>query len=391
MKLKKILSMVVAGAMIAMTMTGCSSSQSESKTTTETESSQAEQGEGTEAAVSDEDIIKVGLITWSTTDSLNVSVQRGFDMYGRELGFEVQTEIFGTMDEAVDCAQNLIQRGCKLIINILPSVALIDLCEENEAYLVCWGNTVSDPELQAHLEASPYWVGTDSVSDWSAATDAMQTLYDNGARHVGLVTQATLNTNHSIRVNAIKDFIEQHDDMELVGEIGVSDSNELSNGVANMLAVYGNMDAIITTGSSSGWAESAIATLESEGVAGTVHYATIDWVDGCGEWLDAGYLDCVSAGQYPDLMFDVINGCNVIRGAYEGNRVLDGCFLTINGKEGYENYIKYIDADGVYPYSLEQLQSVSYYNNPDVTYEDLYNLWAGYSMDSVVAYWEAQE
>lgn len=395
MRLKRFLCGVLAGVMLTALLGGCASGEkgaeaSEQKPA-ESEAPKQEAGqEAAEPSVSGDDIIKVGLITWSTTDSLNMSVQRGFDMYGKELGFEVYTELFKTTDDMVSAAQNLIQKGCKLIVNILPSTALMDLCAENEVYLVCWGNTVEDPELKAYLEACPYWVGTDSVSDWNAATDAMQALYDNGARNVGLITQATLSTNHTIRLNAIKDFVAQHSDMKIVAEIGVADSNEVSNGVSNMLAVYGDMDSIISTTTNAGWAEAVIATLEAEGMAGTIHYAGIDWVDSCGDWLNNGYMDCILAGQFPDAMFDVINGCNVIRGAYQGNRVLEGRFLAISGDAGYENYVKYIDSEGVYPYSLEQLQSVSYYNNPDVTYEDLHNLWAGYSMESVVSYWEGQ-
>lgn len=340
--------------------------------------------------VSADEVIKVGLITWSTTDALNVSVKRGFDMFQEDLGFEVYYEVFDGVDGMVDSAQNLIQSGCQVIVNILPSASLIDLCNKNGVYLVCWGNTVEDSDLQAILEASPYWVGTDSVSDYAAATDAMQTMYDNGARNFGVITQSTLNTNHSIRLQAIKEFVDNHEDTSIVSEIGITEANELSTGLSNMLSIYGDMDAIISTGSSNGWAEAVVATLEAEGVAGKVHYATIDWVDAAKDWFQQGYLDCISAGQYPDVMFDVINACNVARGAYEGNRVLDGCFLTINGLEGYEDYVKYVDADGVYPYSKEQLQSVCAYNNPDVTYEELYDLWAGYSMESVVEYWEAQ-
>lgn len=401
MKLKKLLCVVLAGALTMAALGGCASSKEEAPNAPEAEAEaeqevqeEPETGAETKPAaepVSNDEIIKVGFITWSITDTLNTTVQRGFDMFGKDLGFEVHREVYVTADDMVSCAQNLIQKGCKLIINVVPSAALLDVCAENGAYLVCWANTVDDPELQAYLEQSPYWIGTDSISDHKAATDVMQVLYDNGARNFGIVTEATMNTNINIRYNAAKEFIEQHEDAKLVGEVGVNGANDVSNGIANMLSINSEVDAFFLVGSSNGWAEAGVAALEAEGMAGKIHFGTIDWVDSCSEWLQNGYVDAVAAGQFPDLMFNVINGCNVIRGAYEGNRVLDGHFLVISGKEGYEDYVKYFDGEGVYPYSLEQLQSVSYYNNPDVTYEDLHNLWAAYDMQDVIDYWQAQE
>ena len=47
-------------------------------------------------------------------------------------------------------------------------------------------------------------------------------------------------------------------------------------------------------------------------------FAGIDWTEAAADWLDKGYLDDIEAGQFPDLMFNVINACNVARGAYEG-------------------------------------------------------------------------
>ena len=68
-----------------------------------------------------------------------------------------------------------------------------------------------------------------------------------------------------------------------------------------------------------------------------------------------------------------------------------GRFVSIKGADGYADYIKYFDSEGVYPYSLEQLQSVCYYNNPEATYEELHDLWAGYSFEGIIEYWSSRE
>lgn len=387
--MKKFSAALLATLMI-VSLAGCGSAGQEPETKTSVSGSSQRNGNA-ETAEADE-IIKVGFITYSLTDSLNTTCLRAFDMFAEDLGFEIATELFASVEDIDTCAQNLLQNDCKVIVSITPSIPLLDLCEEYGAYLTIWGNTISDPEMAEYYAESPYYAGCDSVSDWDAATNAMQALYDNGCRNLGVITQATMMTNHSIRLNAINDFVEKHEDMKIVAQVGCeSTGSDVSAGLQNMIALYGEMDGVIATTVGGSWGEAIISTLEAEGKAGEMHFAGIDWVDEAADWLEKGYLDDIEAGQFPDLMFNVINACNVARGAYQGNRQLDGRFISIKGADGYADYVKYFDSEGVYPYSAEQLQSVCYYNNPDVTFDELYDMWAGYSFDRVLEYWTGQE
>ncbi len=391
--MKKIGAVLLATLMLA-SMAGCGSAGKKPENTASVSGASKVEAaaSGEQVTVGGDEMIQVGFITYSLTDSLNTTCLRAFDMFAEDLGFEVSTELFASVEDIDTCAQNLLQNGCQIIVSIVPSIPLLDLCEEYHAYLTIWGNTISDPEMAGNFAKSPYYAGCDSVSDWNAATNAMQTLYDNGCRNLGIITQSTLQTNHSIRLNAINDFVKNHEDMKIVAQVGCdSSTSDVSAGVQNMIALYGEMDELIATTVGSGWGEAIISTLEAEGKAGKVHFAGIDWVDAAADWLEKGYLDDIEAGQFPDLMFNVINACNVARGAYEGNRQLDGCFVSIKGADGYADYIKYFDSEGVYPYSLEQLQSVCYFNHPEVTYEELYDLWAGYSFEGIVEYWDSQK
>ena len=393
--MKKIGAVLLAGLM-AVSLAGCGSGSGEKEAEHTASVSGTSKGEtadsGERVTVGEDEIIQVGFITYSLTDSLNTTCLRAFDMFSEDLGFEVSTELFASVEDIDTCAQNLLQNGCQVIVSITPSIPLLDLCEEYNAYLTIWGNTISDPEMAEYFAKSPYYAGCDSVSDWDAATNAMQTLYDNGCRNLGIITQSTLATNHSIRLNAINDFVENHEDMKIVAQVGCdSNTSDVSAGVQNMIALYGEMDGLIATTVGSGWGDAIVSTLEAEGKAGEIHFAGIDWTEAAADWLDKGYLDDIEAGQFPDLMFNVINACNVARGAYEGNRQLEGRFVSIKGADGYADYIKYFDSEGVYPYSLEQLQSVCFYNNPEATYEELHDLWAGYSFEGIIEYWSSRE
>lgn len=268
----------------------------------------------------------------------------------------------------------------------IASASLIDLCAKNEVYMAQWGSPVLDEELKAYLEQSPYWVGCSTVDDEASGAAMVDALYEAGSRHIAVLAPAAGNACHDARYKGIYDEVAKYDDMEVVSEFRDASLNTTAPAaIQNMIAMYPELDGIVCTGASNGVMEAVIQTLATEGKTGKIKFATLDVQDGTGDYMDEGALDFIGGGQYPEVVFLALCCVNAVDGTIDLPIQIDSQFINIEGSQGYADYVKYIDAEGVFPWTAEELAQFVTRVNPDATFQDLYDTWKGYSMESVIA------
>lgn len=356
----------------------------ESKEKTPVESNQTEVLEG--AYDGDLDPVKVGFICWGFTDGLSQGYVRSLDFAAQYCGFEVEYTTYGSYEEIISCAENLIQAGCQIILTTKASTALLDLCDANQVYLAQWGSPISDEELHAYLAKSDYWVGCSTVDDYDAGYQCVESLYAEGCRNIVLMGTAAGNYCHDLRFQGMYDAVALHDDLTVLGEFRSSSmKTEGAPALQNFVALYPELDGVVASGASSGVLEAVVQTLDTEGKLGTVKFATLDIQPGTGDFLEEGSLSFIGGGQFLEVMFLAIDAVNVYDGAYAGDNQIDTTFIYLHNAEEYNDYVTYVDGDGVYPYTAEEVQSITWRCNENTTFEELYDMWNGYSLASIKA------
>lgn len=343
------------------------------------------------AVAEEKEPVKIGFIGWGYTDGLGSAYQRYLEYLAPYCGWEISYGTYVTAEDIQSEAENLIQKGCQVIMTTIASASLIQLCEKNQVYLAQWGSPVADPDLKATLEKSPYWVGCSTVDDYSSGRAMVDTLYDLGCRNIMALAPAAGNSCHDLRWSGIQDAAADHEDMKIVAEFrNASLAANCPGAIQNALAMFPEMDGVVVTGASSGTLEAVVQTLDTEGVIGQVLHATLDIQPDTDVYLDEGSLSFIGGGQYPEVCFLAICCVNAVDGAIELPIQIDSQFINVIGSEGYQDYVKYIDAEGVFPWTGEEMAQFVARMNPDATFQDLYDAWKGYSMESVKARAEAR-
>lgn len=339
---------------------------------------------GSIAMAEDQEPVQIGFIGWGYTDSLGASYQRYLDYLAPYCGWEVSYGQYTTSEDIISEAENLIQKGCDVIMTTIASASLMQICENNEVYLAQWGSPVNDAELKATLEESPYWVGCSTVDDYAAGRAMVDALYEAGSRHIMAMAPAAGNSCHDLRWNGIHDAVADYEDMEIVAEFRNAQLSVNGPGaIQNAIAMFPELDGIAVTGASSGTLEAVVQTLATEGKIGQINHATLDIQADTDFYLEEGSLTYIGGGQYPEVAFLAICCVNAVDGAIELPVQIDSQFINIVGADGYQDYITYIDAEGVFPWTGEEMQQFVCRYNPDATFQELYDTWNSYSMESV--------
>jgi ABC-type sugar transport system substrate-binding protein len=182
------------------------------------------------------------------------------------------------------------------------------------------------------------------------------------------------------------DAVKEHNDIKVVAEFRNAQlGTNAPSAIQNAIAMFPELDGIVVTGASSGTMEAVIQTLDTEGMIGKIKHATLDIQPDTDVYLDEGSLTFIGGGQYPEGAFLAICCVNAVDGTIKLPVQIDSQFINVLGSEGYQDYITYIDAEGVFPWSGEEMQQFVSRFNPNATFQELYDAWKGYSMESVKA------
>ncbi len=395
-KWKKLLALIMCTAMICG-LAACggnespepeSSAQPEEAVTGE-EAADAETETENSGESFEGETVKIGFIGWGFTDTLGGEYKKYFEYISPEMGMEFNFVVALNQDEMVSQTESLIEAGVKGIISYQVTSTMMQLCEKNQVYLAQFGAAIYDTELKEYLEGCEYWLGDSDFDHYETGVLIADALNENGCKNVITLGIAAGNPLHDLRLKGIQEEIGKFGDMNIIGEyLGntASVAQEYSEQVTNFITMYPELDGIAMTGASNGCMEAVLQAIDTAGKTGEIKLATLDVVEGTDTYLSEGSLVYTMGGQYPEPIFVAIIMGDVIRGSIdldgEKMALLGKSIIEIKGLEGYELYKEYVVNE--FPFTAEELKTVSPTFNSEATLQDIYDLWQNYTIEDVM-------
>jgi len=337
---------------------------------------------------------KVGVIIWSTDDGLSSAVKRILDYAGEALNIEVQYKTGDFDTEAqVKAAENFVAAGVDGIL----CVPLIDsgipkiyqVCEDAQIPYVQAFRRIDDPDNAAMMETAPYFLGYTVENEEKAGYDLLQILADAGGTTVGCIYNAPGSSFADRRKAGIEKGLSEGI-AEKVAEftLPLSPTSEAwVESTNNFINTYPELNGIIMTSGSVGGAEASIATIMKNNAVGKVKMVTFDQPANSEEAFEQGILVGLATGTYTDALYSFIIMANALQGNPLSDEPvkIDANYIYIKNLEDASNYKEYIDGEGVYPYTQEEIQQMTKFYNPDFTAEDLQEIASQWTMEDILA------
>jgi ABC-type sugar transport system substrate-binding protein len=328
---------------------------------------------------------KIGVMYYSFTDKLGSQMKNAIAYLAEGFNIEpVFYEFGGFGTEAVlATVEGALQSGVDGIIAVDCTPAVVDACKKNGN--IPWVTIQTEPinnEVAREMAAYDNYLGAVSEDDYSTAYNAMQAIYNAGARNFGVagVTKGMLRS-HDLRAEAALNFIKEHPDARLIAD---DYSSNFAQAIESWAATYPELDGIFTTAAS----EQTLQTIQTNGLTGRVKYASIDISPRAGEFFQSGDLTWIAGGQYGTTMIGFAILYNYLA---DGTRIIPDTtktllrpFLYVGSYEEYETYVKYVDS-GIPVYSVGEVGNMIHAFDSEVDFNYFKNLADVYSIADIEA------
>lgn len=337
---------------------------------------------------------KVGVIIWGTEDGLSSSVKRLLDYAGEALNIEVLYKTGDYDTEAqVKAAENFVAAGVDGII----AVPLIDsgipkiykVCEDAKIPYIQAFRRIDDPTNAAQLETAPYFLGFTVENEEAAGYDLLKILADAGGTTVGAIYNSPGSSFADRRKAGIeKGFSEGIATKVVEFTLPLSPSSDAwVEATNNFINAYPELDGIIMTSGSVGGAEASIATIVKNDAVGKVKMVTFDQPANANEAFDQGILVGLASGIYTDPLYSFIIMANYLQGNPLSDKpiYIASNYIYIKSSQDAADYSTYVDGEGIYPYSKDEIQQMTRFYNPNFTAEDLQKIASDWTMENVLA------
>jgi ABC-type sugar transport system substrate-binding protein len=325
---------------------------------------------------------KIGVMYYTFTDKLGAQMKNAITYLAE--GFNVEPifyEFQSGTEGVLATVEGALQSGIDGIIAVACTPAIIDACKRN-------GNipfvTIQTEPINAdqarEMAAYDNFLGAVSEDDYQTAYNAMQALYNAGARNFGVagVTKGMLRS-HDLRAEAALNFIKEHSDARLIAD---DYSSNFAQAIESWAATYPELDGIFTTAAS----EQTLQTIQTNGLTGRVKYASIDISPSAGEFFQSGDLTWIAGGQYGTTMIGFAVLYNFLS---DGTRIIPDTsqtllrpFLYVGSYDEYETYVKYVDS-GIPVYSVGEVGNMIHAFNPEVDFNYFKRLADTYSIADI--------
>lgn len=386
--MKKLIGMVLAVFMLTVLLAACGNSASSGSTSAPAEdansaaASLSESSAG-EPAMEGGDLptYKIAFMYGHFTDKVGSQFKSSMEYVAADMNIEFAFIEAGYGEEALAAIEAAVAAGDidGIIAAQAASPALIEACGGVPIISVCNG-PASEQEAQ---EVATYenFLGSVMDSDYEAGYAAAQALYDAGCRNVCLagLTQGMTRSNDD-RANAFKDFLAEHDDMELLAED--YSRGLFADSVSSFAAAYPEMDGIFVTSGS----DAVLNTMVTEGLVGSVKLATVDVSTETGTYFENDTLVYSTGGQYGSaqiglaILYNYLADGTRIIGDTSGTLTRD--YITMISLEEYNTYTEYVES-GVPVYTAAELLDMIHYYNADVNEEFFVTLCDEYTLEDV--------
>lgn len=353
MKAKKLLSLILVGAMLLGMLAGCGSTTETNVPASANDSAQTSSDDAAESKP-----YRLGLMGSSGTttfDAATKSVQSLCDAAGIEL---VTVEMSGYDDEGMlTTYENLVALGVDGVVCCSfsegPIRLMADLFEENEVDWFLSNRQISDPELKEYVFSQPHFVGNDYCAETDIAYEVVERLNkDYGVKNLAVIGLTQGDLNGDLRDTGIVKACEDLGVNLLTETRGISSVDDVTNAVEGIISSYPEMDGIFIVGGliTNGALAGANQALVNHNLQGKVSIGMIDIAAGMEEYMGEGKPLKVVAG---------------------GNLVMDNVLAAV----ALANHSKGINKEST-PYILntkmmfitspeDSVDYAEYYENPD--------------------------
>ena len=398
MKNKRWISVLLTMMMFVSLLAGCQQPAATETTSDETAAPATEatatEAPAVEPAATTPEHKKIGVIIWGTEDGLSSAVKRELEFAGEALNIEV---LFKTGDydtEAqVKAAENFVAAGVDGII----CVPLIDsgipkiykVCEDAKIPYIQAFRRIDDATNAAAMETAPFFLGYTVEDEEKAGADLLQILANAGGTTVGCIYNAPGSSFADRRKAGIEQALANGVATKVAEfTLPLSPTSEAwVEGTNNFINTYPELNGIIMTSGSVGGAEGAIATIIKNNAVGKVKMVTFDQPANANEAFEQGILVGLASGIYTDPLWSFIIMANYLQGNPLSDKPIKiaANYIYITNIEDAANYSKYVDGEGIYPYSAEEIQQMTKFYNPGFTAEDLQKIASDWTMENVIA------
>ena len=383
---KKLIAMTLLLCLTTGALTACGDNSAQStgeeafQNTEEGEVQDAEE----EAAETVQRDFTFGFNYMSYSDALGKKIQKVTQQTCDILGVDTNYAEFGSdMENTISTIQNQIELGVDAVSGSFAYSEILQMCEDNDVVQMYPSGYISDPDMLQYVAGMSNFGGFISENDYEAAYDAVNTLYENGCRNIGLITMPDgLADFMDQRNQGVRDAVAEHDDMNLITDYQ-GFPGDYGTYLSQWLSVYPELDGVVNT-SNDGTCEAAIYTAEAQD---KVKLAVFDLQDGTKQAIEDGIVAWCATGQENTWVISVILAYNQLCGhdlIEDNTTVLYRPFLYIRSAEDVEIYDKYVDGD-IPVYNEEEIKALIYDYNPDVTIDDIIAVNAAYSIEDIAA------
>lgn len=320
------------------------------------------------------DKVKIGYVGWGFSDTESRHYVRLLDSAAKAAGFQMEYAVYSSVDDIVVQAEVLIEAGCKGLIVLVASPALMDLCEKNEVFLLQYASKIDDANVSKYLESSKYWAGVSYTANAKGGADALRTLYENGCRTVLLSAPPPGIPVHDDRFNGALQEAKKYDDLELITwRAAEAWGREVGDAMSNYLNSYEEIDGILATGGGEGACDSIVQAMDLAGVIGKVKFSVFDTVDNTADYLEEGALFSVGGSSLQAIVFNAITLHNAVLGVdWDFPVAIADGFIWMHSLDEYGEFEKYVLGENTFPFSAADYGRVSYNVNKDAKLQDLY-------------------
>lgn len=326
----------------------------------------------------------IGVVIHTTTDYLCSKLKAYTDYLGKSFGVKFTYYIIENFADETYLAgiENLCAQGVDGIIttNFSGTAVLqgLKICEDNGVYMgVGWSQI--DEEIKEQVYANDYFVGGAYESEVQAGKDIIESLIDAGCTNIAPIGYEPGITCHDRRWQGMMEAFEEHPEITKAGEYR---GLEFTKAVEDYLAADDTIDGIAITLLG---IEYCTEPIKSAGREGEVKIAFVDLSETCGDALASGTTVCAIGGQYVDIVFPFVMMYNALNGTPLEKTEVPVNFITCKTAEEFENFETYLNNDGVYCWTAEELEDVIVKFNPDASADTLLEMGANYSTEDAMA------
>lgn len=307
MKMKKLLSILLACAMILAMMAACGNG-SENNTQNPGASNPSSNSDDPSTVSETPDRTepyRLGMLNFSMYGTSMMAASNAIKDMCDSAGVELVTAelSFGGGDVVLTGVENLINMGVDGIM-MTPGTEgsirlLADLCEENGVDWFMANRQITDPELKEYVYGLSKFVGNDYCAEGDIAYEVVERLHNEyGIKNMAVIGLTQGDVNGDIRDAAIARACEDLGINLLTETRGISATDDVTNAVEGIISSYPEMDSIFIVGGlvTNGALAGANQALTNHNLQDKVVIGMIDIAVGMEEYMGEGKPLKVVAG-----------------------------------------------------------------------------------------------